>query len=143
MKVPWVDEPPKPGEAEEDSLIEMTERELKHLRKFQKSNGRFPTRDEILALLRRLRASKKFRTWSPETAPLGDKTITERHYSAQELAISWGVSAETIRILFRKEAGVLHIPSRQANGKKRSYESLRIPESIAQRVHRRLSAIPQ
>jgi hypothetical protein len=143
MKVPWVDEHPDPSEVEEDSLVELTERELKHLRKFQKSNGRFPSRKEIIELLRKVRGSKKFREWNPETAPVGDKSITERHYSPQELSVSWGVSAETIRILFRKEAGVLRLPSRRAAAEKRGYISLRIPESVAQRVHRRLSAIPQ
>src|SRR5690348_8946450 len=108
MRIPIV-----PGEIEAER--ELTPQEIARLIKAEDSKHRALSIEEIGELLRRLRRSKKFRIWSPETAPLGDKSITERHYSPQELSISWGVSAETIRILFRKEAGVLRIPSRQAN----------------------------
>jgi hypothetical protein len=66
--------------------------------------------------------------------------IDEKHFSPTELATAWGVSAETIRVLFRKEPGVLRVG---ANGlkEKRSYVSLRIPRSVAERVHKRLSAV--
>ena len=65
--------------------------------------------------------------------------VAEKHYTPNELAKLWAVSPDTIRRLFRDESGVLKIGN---NGTRyrRGYETLRIPESVAQRVHRRLSA---
>jgi len=61
----------------------------------------------------------------------------ERHYSPAELAAQWNLSEDAVRRLFEKEPGVLVL----ANSKpgKRRYRTLRIPESVAQRVHRKLS----
>jgi hypothetical protein len=63
---------------------------------------------------------------------------TERHYSPDELALLWNLSADTVRRLFEREPGVLVI-SRQRSRSARRYRTLRIPESVAVRVHRRLS----
>jgi hypothetical protein len=60
----------------------------------------------------------------------------ERHYSPQDLAEVWGVSADTIRGLFEKESGVLVI-ERGTKTRARRYRTMRIPESVALRVHRR------
>jgi hypothetical protein len=68
-------------------------------------------------------------------------SVSEHHFSPTELAKYWDVSPETIRIIFRNEPGVLRIPSRRA-GKQRAYVTLKIPQSVAERVHRRLSAVP-
>jgi hypothetical protein len=65
---------------------------------------------------------------------------TEKHFTPDVLAAAWGVSAEKIRIIFRNEPGVLRLT--QSNGSKRQYVLLRIPESVAQRVHKKLSAVP-
>jgi transcriptional regulator GlxA family with amidase domain len=62
----------------------------------------------------------------------------ERHYSADELATLWNVSGDTIRRLFEREPGVLVI-ERARSRNARHYRTLRIPESVAERVHRRLS----
>jgi hypothetical protein len=60
----------------------------------------------------------------------------ERHYTPEALAEIWALSADTVRRLFEREPGVL-IVSR--NGKRaRCYRTLRIPESVALRVHRRM-----
>ena len=64
----------------------------------------------------------------------------ERHCSVGELSRLWGFSENTIRRLFRKEPGVLKIVH-EGNLQKRRYTSLRIPERIAQRVHRRLQGL--
>jgi hypothetical protein len=64
--------------------------------------------------------------------------IDEKHFSPAELAKAWGVSVETIRTIFRVEPGVLKIGT-NATRHRRGYMTLRIPESVAQRVHRRLS----
>jgi hypothetical protein len=67
--------------------------------------------------------------------------MAEKHYTPDELAALWGVSAETVRTIFREEPGVLRIT--QPNEKKRKYVLTRIPHTVAERVHKRLSAVPQ
>jgi len=64
----------------------------------------------------------------------------ERHYTVSELAKLWFFSENTIRRLFSQEPGVIRL-SRQRTRAKRGYTSIRIPERIAQRVHRRLQGI--
>jgi hypothetical protein len=61
----------------------------------------------------------------------------ERHYAPDELGKIWGLSADTVRRLFECEAGVLMIE--HDKGKTRRYRTFRIPESVALRVHRRMS----
>jgi hypothetical protein len=68
-----------------------------------------------------------------------DEPVIEKHYSPAELATAWGVSVETVRSIFRAEPGVLKL-GRPATKHRRSYVTLRIPEKVAERVHRRLSA---
>lgn len=66
----------------------------------------------------------------------------ERHYSPRELT-HWELSETKIRRLFEHEPGVLRIgePSRRVGRKlKRGYYTMRIPETVALRVHRRLTA---
>jgi hypothetical protein len=116
-----------------------------------KTKSRPTMQDFIRVLLK----SEKFLNWKPEQRfyeksdrlrpeDLSPKfSAMEEHLTPQELAKAWGVSAEMIRIIFRWEPGVLRLPSQRANGKKRSYVSLKIPQSVAERVHRRLSALPQ
>ncbi len=65
--------------------------------------------------------------------------FSERHYTLAELAQLWGLSADTIRRIFRNEPGVLVIGNQNARDKRRRYATLRIPESVARRVHRKLS----
>lgn len=65
----------------------------------------------------------------------------ERHYSPEDLAALWGLSVDTVRRLFEREPGVLVL---EGNGKRygrRRYRTLRIPASVAERVHRRLSVV--
>ena len=62
---------------------------------------------------------------------------TEKHYSVGELAWLWGLSENTIRRMFENEPGVLLWRSRETRSK-RAYTTLRIPESVALRIHRRL-----
>lgn len=62
---------------------------------------------------------------------------SERHYSVGRLAALWDVSPDTIRRLFRNEPGVIVIANQAAH--KRRYSTLRIPESVARRVHRKMS----
>ena len=61
----------------------------------------------------------------------------ERHYSVAEIAETWNLSREVIRKLFEGEPGVLVIGN-DATRSKRGYHTLRIPESVMERVHRRM-----
>ena len=60
----------------------------------------------------------------------------ERHYSVEELAELWNMSDDFVRRLFLHEPGVVvfynHRPGR------RVYRTLRVPESVALRVHRQM-----
>ncbi len=64
----------------------------------------------------------------------------ERHYSVSELAQLWGLSEKTIRRMFFDEPGVVKWGHEEGRFK-RAYMTLRIPESVMQRVHRRLRQI--
>jgi AraC-like DNA-binding protein len=61
----------------------------------------------------------------------------ERHYSPAEIAEIWNLSEDAVRRLFEKEQGVLVLENHKPG--KRRYRTFRIPESVAQRVHRKLS----
>lgn len=65
----------------------------------------------------------------------------ERHYAVIELAELWNLSPDRVRKLFANEPGVLTIGDRYSR-RKRRYLTLRIPESVAERVHARLSSRP-
>lgn len=60
----------------------------------------------------------------------------EKHYRVRELAELWGFSDNTIISLFGSEPGVIRLESGAA---RRKYTTLSIPESVALRVHERLS----
>ncbi len=66
-----------------------------------------------------------------------DETSAEKHYSVLELAELWNLSENTIRRIFENEPGVLKWGSREGRFKRR-YTTLRIPETVVLRVHRRL-----
>ena len=69
-----------------------------------------------------------------QTQATGTPTLVrhgERHYSVTEVAKLWALSRDSVRRLFRREPGVLVMGDR--------YVTLRIPESVLERVHRRLS----
>ncbi|MDA2914395.1 hypothetical protein MYX77_10675 [Acidobacteriia bacterium AH_259_A11_L15] len=63
--------------------------------------------------------------------------IGERHYTVDEIAEAWKLSRDKVRRLFENEPGVLVLENRGAFSKRR-YRTLRIPESVAERVYRRL-----
>jgi hypothetical protein len=92
-----------------------------------------------------LTCSPKFHSWGrlrPEDLEQSQiAKAGEKHFTPDALAVLWGVSAETVRIVFRDEPDVLRLA--QPNEGKRKYVLMRIPESVADRVHKRLSAVPQ
>ena len=63
----------------------------------------------------------------------------ERHYAVTEIAEMWNLSPDKVREIFEDEPGVLVIGDRSPRHKRR-YVTLRIPHSVLERVHRRLSA---
>jgi hypothetical protein len=69
---------------------------------------------------------------------LGGTNETEPHFTPKQLALRWGLDQSTVRRIFRDEPGVLRIPHLRRRGK-RDYVSLRIPASVAARVHERRS----
>ncbi len=67
--------------------------------------------------------------------------LAERHYAVIEVAEMWNLSADKVRELFEHEPGVLVIGDRNPRHKRR-YLTLRIPQTVLQRVHNRLAAKP-
>jgi len=90
-----------------------------------------------------VRASEKFLNWKPTKISIRDIEqsnilMDEKHYAPAELALLWGVSVQTVRELFKDEDGVLKIGS-DGTRNRRAYKTLRIPYSVAERVHTKLS----
>jgi hypothetical protein len=69
-----------------------------------------------------------------------EERMYERHYSPAELAELWKLSADTIRRMFESEPGVL-VFENPVRSSSRRFRTLRIPESIAQRVYARSSNV--
>jgi len=64
-----------------------------------------------------------------------------RHYTVAEIAALWNLSDDAVRKLFEKEPGVMAIGGPNPTVRKRRYTTLRIPEDVLARVHRRLSKV--
>jgi hypothetical protein len=65
-------------------------------------------------------------------------SFAERHYSIAEVAAVWQLSPDAVRRIFQNEPGVL-ILGGQRPPHKRKYTTLRVPESVLLRVHRRMT----
>src|SRR6266436_921969 len=63
----------------------------------------------------------------------------ERHYAVTEIAEMWNLSVDKVRELFQGEPGVLVIGERSPRHKRR-YVTLRIPQTVLELVHCRLSS---
>ena len=61
----------------------------------------------------------------------------EKHYSVIEIAKLWALSEKTVRRIFECEPGVIRW-SREEKLHKRGYRTLRVPETVLHRVHRKL-----
>jgi hypothetical protein len=96
----------------------------------------------FVAARARLVASRRFQAWREgvvrESHKVSDSSAGEKHFAPSELAKIWGVSPVTIRRIFEAEVGVLKLG--KSHGRKRRYVTLRIPESVAVRVHAKLAA---
>lgn len=93
-----------------------------------------------------IKQSRKFASWRPRVVNHRSSdgglllyVMKEKHFAPTEIAELWGVSPDLVRDLFRKEPGVLRL-ERPGTRFKRSYSTLRIPESVLDRVYTRLSS---
>jgi hypothetical protein len=100
---------------------------------------------KLQSAITRVQRSAKFRKWALPVIYLKTEinlyAASEKHFSPADLAKAWGVSTETIRSIFRTEPGVLKL-GKPGTKFRRRYFTLRIPETVAERVHRRLSERP-
>lgn len=64
---------------------------------------------------------------------------TEKHYSPKEVAALWGLDESTVRKRFQDVAGVLKLTRPVSRRGKRSYVTLRIPQSVLDSFHRERS----
>lgn len=86
-------------------------------------------------------ALKTERKWEPSRSGAALQSVPRfamRHYTVAEIAEMWHLSDDAVRKLFESEPGVLSI-GESRSGRKRRYVTLRIPEDVAERVHRRLA----
>lgn len=66
-------------------------------------------------------------------------TALEKHYTVKQIAELWSLSPGVVRSLFKDRADVLKIGHGEKRYK-RGYVTLRIPESVVQKVHAELRA---
>jgi hypothetical protein len=94
--------------------------------------------------IRRARRSKRFLTWRRRAQRVlfhdGAPLSAEKHHTPAEIAKMWALSVETIRRLFENEPGVLKVSNATGYTGRRRYKTLRIPVSVMNRLHRRISA---
>ena len=62
--------------------------------------------------------------------------MNERHYTIQELSELWNLSRDSIDRIVRKEPGV--VVFRNPRRGHRTYRTIRIPHSVAERIYRRM-----
>ena len=79
----------------------------------------------------------------PESSHVLTRPVTpidlasEKHYSITEISKLWTLSEKTVRRIFEREPGVISWGSEETRHK-RGYRTLRVPESVFIRVHRKL-----
>lgn len=61
--------------------------------------------------------------------------VSERHWTIAEVSATWNLSKDAVRKMFQDEPGVLVLGGSTGGGKRR-YTTLRIPQSVVERVHR-------
>lgn len=86
-------------------------------------------------------ATRFGRTNGPDAGAADLPRFAIRHYTVAEIAQLWNLSDDAVRNIFEKESGVLMIGDQRPSIRKRRYTTLRIPEDIVERVHRRLSRV--
>ena len=76
---------------------------------------------------------------APNELEANAPAFAAKHYSPSEIAELWGLSVDNVRRLFANEPGVLQISNPRRG--RRNYATMRIPEMVAMRVHRKLSSV--
>ena len=66
-------------------------------------------------------------------------SVNEKHFTCKQIGAFWSLHAETVRPMFENEPGVIKI-AHKATRTKRAYVSVRIPQSVMQRVYQKLAA---
>ncbi|HET6843470.1 MAG TPA: hypothetical protein VFK06_17590 [Candidatus Angelobacter sp.] len=64
----------------------------------------------------------------------------EKHYTVAEISELWHLDEKLVRKMFELENDVIVFGPNESRYKRR-YRSLRIPESVMRRVHRRLTKV--
>ncbi|MEZ5362975.1 MAG: hypothetical protein R2748_11695 [Bryobacterales bacterium] len=67
--------------------------------------------------------------------PQGGSAAFEPHFTLAELAKRWHLSRSTIRDWFLAEPGVLVVTRSGRRSGRRTLTNMRIPQSVAERVH--------
>jgi len=77
----------------------------------------------------------------PKLEPTKAVTLTfaVEHFTVAEIGSLWKLSEDTVRRLFEKEPDVLVIGNQKPGFSRRHRMTLRIPDFVVERVHRRLS----
>lgn len=83
--------------------------------------------DEMTALSPAAIAAQRFGSTAADTT-------FEPHYSIGDLARTWRIGRETVRLLIKDEPGVVKIRL----GLRKSMTRYSVPESVAKRVHTKL-----
>ena len=84
-------------------------------------------------LARKMPESTRLDGFSVSPADLAN----EKHYSVIEISKLWALSQKTVRRIFEREPGVIQWGSEESRHK-RGYRTLRVPETVLLRVHRKL-----
>jgi hypothetical protein len=97
----------------------------------------------VIGHLEVLRASVKFNAWRHRRKFSDEELLKlnlkeEKHWSVNDVAKQWGVSPDLIRDVFKDEDGVL-IFERPRTRTKRAYSTMKIPDSVLERVYNELS----
>jgi hypothetical protein len=82
-------------------------------------------------------SSHALHTASRPSAGPAIELAREKHYSIIEIAELWALSEKTVRKIFEGEPGVIHWCTEEKLHK-RGYQTLRVPETVLYRVHRKL-----
>lgn len=64
----------------------------------------------------------------------------EPHFTPEQVAEFWSLDANSVRRIFREEPGVLKFGNAKSTYKKRAYTTIRIPQSVLDRVHKRMTS---
>ena len=86
---------------------------------------------------RPIEPSRAFRPVSAGSPLASLDLANEKHYSVIEIAKLWALSEKTVRKIFEREPGVIHWCTEEKLHK-RGYRTLRVPETVLYRVHRKL-----